>query len=78
MRGKKILVVLLLILTLSLTGCTKYVKSDNGGIVRSDNGQNLVSNILCQPEDKDMRENYEKNKVKIDKLPKSSLFNFSI
>ena len=69
MRGKKILVVLLLVITISLTGCTKYVKDDKGGIVKSDTGQNLVSNILCQPSDKDMKEIYKENGVKIDKLP---------
>lgn len=74
MRGKKILVILLLILTLSLTGCTKYVKDDKGGIVRGDNGQNLVSNILCQPTDKDMKEIYKENGVKLSKLPTCSSF----
>ncbi len=74
MKMKKFLIVILLVLTLSLTGCTKYVKDEKGGMVRSDNGQNLVSNILCQPEDKSMQKNYEKHKVKIDKLPKCSEF----
>ena len=74
MRGKKILIVLLLVLTLSLTGCTKYVKTDKGSVVRSDTGQNLVSNILCQPTDEKMILKYKKNGVKIEKLPKCSKF----
>ena len=72
---KKIVVVLLLVLTFSLTGCTKYVKSDEGRIVREPTtGQNLVSNILCQPENKNVIKTYEKNDVKIKKLPECEKF----
>ena len=67
---KKILIVVLLVLTLTLTGCTKYVKDDKGGIVReSTTGQSLVSNILCQPTDEKIIKNYTDHKVKISKLP---------
>lgn len=67
---KKILAVFLLVLTLTLTGCTKYVKDDNGGVVKeSTTGQSLVSNILCQPTDKTIIKNYTKHDVKISKLP---------
>ena len=67
---KKIIIVVLLVLTLTLTGCTKYVKDDKGGIVReSTTGQSLVSNILCQPTDEKIIKNYTDHKVKISKLP---------
>ncbi|MBQ9011934.1 MAG: YidC/Oxa1 family membrane protein insertase [Bacilli bacterium] len=72
---KKILIVLLVVLTLSLTGCTKYVKDDSGKQVReSTNGQSLVSNILCQPENESIIKSYKKYDVKIDKLPKCDEF----
>ena len=69
MRNKKIIVVLLLVMTLSLTGCTQYVKDDGKVVKESTNGQNLVSNILCQPENKDVLKTYEKHEVNVDKLP---------
>ena len=70
MHKKKILVVLLLVMTISLTGCTSYVKDDKGGVVKEPtNGQSLVSNILCQPEDPTIVKTYEKHDVNIDKLP---------
>ena len=67
---KKILVIFLLVITLTLTGCTKYVKDDKGKVVKeSTTGQSLVSNILCQPEDKTIIKNYEKHGIKVEKLP---------
>lgn len=75
MNKKKILIVILLALTISLTGCTKYLKNDDGQVVReSTNGQNLVSNILCQPSNSDVIKTYKKNGVKIDKLPECKEF----
>ena len=75
MKSKKVLIVLLLIMTLSLTGCTKYLRDDDGRAVREQtNGQNLVSNILCQPENKDVIKTYKKNDVNIEKLPKCEKF----
>lgn len=75
MRNKKIFIVIVLLLTLSLTGCTKYLKSDDGQLIKeSTNGQNLVSNILCQPSNKDVIKTYKENGVKIEKLPKCSNF----
>ena len=75
MQIKKILIVILLGLTLSLTGCTKYVKDDKGGVVReSTTGQSLVSNILCQPTDSKIIKNYEDHDVNISKLPTCSNF----
>ena len=71
---KKTLIVILMVLSLTLTGCTNYVKSDKGGIVKSSTGQSLVSNILCQPEDEDMVKLYKENDVNIKKLPSCEEF----
>lgn len=72
---KKILVVALLIMTLSLTGCTQYLKNDTGKVVTEPtNGQSLASNILCQPENKDVIKTYKENDKDISSLPKCSEF----
>lgn len=69
----KILTILMIILT--LTGCTTYGKNTKGkAISNKKTGQRLVTNILCKPTDKDMLKLYEnynkesKKKVDIEKL----------
>lgn len=65
---KKILVVLLVVLTLS--GCTKTLKDDdNKAVVNEKTGQSITENIICKPTDKEVLKIYEKNKVDISKLP---------
>lgn len=77
-KNKKILIILMLILVLPLTGCTQYVKTNDKKIVTNEeNGQRLVSNILCQPTEKDMYDLYKNNGVDIDSLPKCSEFKVS-
>lgn len=72
---KKILVVALLVMTLSLTGCTQYLKDDTGKVVTEPtNGQSLASNILCQPENNDVIKTYKENDKDISSLPKCSDF----
>ena len=73
MKLKKILVVVVLLLTLT-TGCTKYLSDkDNKRIINEETGQSLTSNILCKPTDKELvkiYKKYEKNmEIKLDKLP---------
>ncbi len=69
------LLLILLICCLLLTGCTKTLTDKNKKAVKSEaTGQNLTSNILCQPTDKKTIELYEKNKVNIEKLPKCKDF----
>ena len=71
----KILVAVSLMLT--LTGCTKYIKDDKGKIVQNvETGQNLPSNILCKPTDKETLNTYNKyndttknKKVDVESLP---------
>ncbi|MDE6292050.1 MAG: YidC/Oxa1 family membrane protein insertase, partial [Bacilli bacterium] len=71
---KKILVVMAIILV-TLTGCTKTLTDDkNKRVVYEPTGQNLTSNILCRPESKDLIDIYKKNEermeLKLDELPK--------
>lgn len=71
---KKIIVVVAIILV-TLTGCTKtLVGDDNKKVVNEKTGQNLTANILCLPEDKELLSEYEKNEknmdVKLSDLPK--------
>lgn len=61
-KNKKLVVVVLLLLTI-MTGCTKYlVGDDKKKIVNEVTGQALTSNILCLPEDEDLKAIYEENK----------------
>lgn len=77
-NNKKILIILMLVLVLPLTGCTQYVKTNDKKIVTNEeNGQRLVSNILCQPTEKDMYDLYKNNGVDVDSLPKCSEFKVS-
>ena len=63
-------VFLLLVLMLSLTGCTKTLTDvDKKGVKNPVTGQTLTENILCKPTDKDTIKVYKENKVDIDKLP---------
>ena len=71
---KKILVVVAIILV-TLTGCTKTLTDDkNKRVVYEATGQNLTSNILCRPESQDLIDLYKKNEermeLKLDDLPK--------
>ena len=73
MKLKKIIIVILLVLTIT-TGCTKYLSDDNKKrITNEKTGQSLTSNILCKPTDKELTaiyEKYEKNmEVKLKELP---------
>ena len=65
-KNKKLVVILLLLITLS-TGCTKYLSDDdNKRIVNEVTGQSLTSNILCLPEDEELLKIYEDNKENMD------------
>ncbi len=65
---KKILILLMLVLTLS--GCTKVLEnSDNKPVKNEETGQNVTENILCRPTDEHMIEIYEENGKDLSKLP---------
>lgn len=58
-----------------LTGCTKQLKDkDNNVITNKETGQSITENIICKPTNKDVIKIYEKNKVKISKLPDCDKF----
>ena len=69
----KLLVIVCIVL--SLTGCTKQLKDkDNKAVVNETTGQVLTKNIFCQPSDSETIKQYNKNKVKIEELPKCQNF----
>lgn len=70
MKNNKIKLVLLIVMLLSLTGCTKMLQTTEKKAVKNElTGQNLVENILCRPEDEKTIELYKDNGVDIEKLP---------
>jgi len=76
MKKKKILIVLMLFLTLTMTGCTKILKDeDKNAVTNPETGQSLPENVLCKPTDKETLKIYEKYDIKIDELPTCEEFN---
>ena len=74
---KKFLILLLLLISVCFisTGCTKTLIDKNNKAVKNEvTGQNLTENILCKPTNKETIKAYEKNKVKVDKLPDCEKF----
>jgi YidC/Oxa1 family membrane protein insertase len=70
MKRKKIVLILLLAVLLT-TGCVDPLKNENKKpVVYEKTGQQLTRNILCQPENEEIRKLYEENNVDINKLPK--------
>lgn len=73
-KNKKIAILLLIILLLT-TGCTKTLKgADKKAVTNPETGQSLTENILCQPENKKTIEAYEKNGVDLSNYPKCDSF----
>lgn len=70
-KSKKILIILLLII--SLTGCTKVLKDKDGEpVINKETGQSMTENIVCKPTDKETIKIYEENNVDLSKLPDCS------
>lgn len=68
MKNKKIL--LLVLVPLLLTGCTKTLKNDSGKAVTNEiTGQSLTENILCQPTDEETISLYKENGIDVESLP---------
>lgn len=64
---KKLLIVLVLVV--SLTGCTKILKGTYKKVVQNpETGQSLTENILCQPENETVRNLYLENNIDINSL----------
>lgn len=80
MKSKiKLLILVCIILFTSGCGASNYIKDENKRIVQYEKtGQNLPNNILCQPNDEELLEIYEKYndqlKVKLDDLNKCENF----
>jgi YidC/Oxa1 family membrane protein insertase len=64
----------IILATISLTGCTKYLKDEKKPVQNPETGQNIVKNILCQPENDTTRQIYEEHGIELEKLPKCSEF----
>lgn len=75
MKRKISLVVVLVSLIFMTTGCVKYGKVNKKVIKKESTGQNLVTNVLCKPKDKEMLKLYDKynkkskKQVNLEKLP---------
>ncbi len=70
MKKNKKLILLLFVVLMLTTGCTKVLKDKNKkAVVNEVTGQNLTENIVCRPTDPDTIELYKKNNVDIDELP---------
>lgn len=74
-NNKTIKLLLILLIVLLTTGCTKSLTDkDNKPIKNPETGQTLTENIICKPTNKKTYELYKENKVKVDKLPECEEF----
>ena len=75
---KKIKIVVIALLLLLSTGCTKTLKDGKTAVTNEKTGQTLTANILCQPTDEDLYKKYEeyndKLTVNIEDLPTCKSF----
>ncbi len=74
MKKKSVKIILLFVMLLSITGCTKYLKSDGKVIKNPATGQSLTENILCQAEDEGTVKIYSENGINMSDFPKCSEF----
>ena len=62
--------ILSLVLVFGMTGCTTYMKGDDGkAVVNQTTGQSLPENILCRPTDPETIMLYEANGYDLNELP---------
>jgi len=73
-NNKTIKIIVTLFLAVSLTGCTKILKDNKKPVQNPETGQNLVQNILCQPENQTTIDIYKEHNIEIESLPKCSEF----
>lgn len=74
-KNFKLTIIVLLLITTLLTGCTKTLTDKNKKAVKNEvTGQNLTENILCKPTDKATLKLYKKNNVNTEKLPDCNKF----
>ena len=76
MKTKKTLIIVMLVMTMFLTGCTSYLKDDKKAVVKNpETGQNIVKNILCKTENEVNNDIYDKYKVDLSKVPECKNYN---
>ncbi len=69
-KNRKLKLLFLILLLFLTTGCaTTLVDKEKQPVRNPETGQALTENILCKPTAKKTIETYEKNGVKVDKLP---------
>ncbi|MFA5459295.1 MAG: YidC/Oxa1 family membrane protein insertase [Bacilli bacterium] len=67
---KQKILIIIAILFVFTTGCTTPLKDKNNKmVIYEPTGQRLTKNILCQPQNKEIKETYIKNGIQVDKLP---------
>ena len=75
---KKIKVVLIALILLLSTGCTKTLKDGKQTVTYENTGQTLTANIICKPSDEELLNKYneynDKLEVKLEDLPKCESF----
>ena len=59
---KKFKILVLSLLLVSSTGCTKYMKDGKELVKYEETGQSLTSNILCKPSEENLYKTYEEHK----------------
>lgn len=75
MKKNKFKILIVLILLLLTTGCTKtLVNEDKQAVKNEKTGQTLMENIICRPKNEDTIKIYEENKVNLEKLPECEDF----
>ena len=71
----KLKILLIISLVFLTTGCaTTLTDKDKQPVKNEVTGQNLIENIICKPTDKETIKTYEKNGVKVEKLPECNEF----
>lgn len=76
MKNKKYKLLIIILLVITMSGCTKIMKNKDGkAVINPKTGQTLTKNVICQPSDQETLRLYEQNNVKIDKLPTCKAFN---
>ena len=74
MKNKTIKIFATIFLAVSLTGCTKILKDGKQPVQNPETGQNLVSNILCQPEEQTTIDIYKEHNFDLEQIPKCKDF----
>lgn len=77
MKNKRKLL-LILVITLLITGCTTTLKSEDKKVVKNpETGQSLTENILCRPTNKQTIKVYEQNGVDLAAIPECNKFSIT-